>query len=426
VRLRSRYATSTGVRKRALARELDRDERRRAVALLERESATVAAHRRDVLCAARSRDLFDSRTIVPSAIAREADALRTQSRSLRHRLAALRSGGGVTEMHGKWERKRAAARGGFDLTIGNAPWVRLHNIPADTRESLRQRYRAFRDASWTSGAAEAGAGKGFASQADLAALFIERSLALTRPGGVTALLVPAKLWRSLAGGGVRRVVADSSSIVALDDWTESRAAFDAAVYPSMIVAAKEHASQNDIRITIHRRDNALEWALPQSQLPLDESPGAPWLLLPPEVRAGFDSLAAHGTPLARSIFGRPLLGVKTGCNEAFLVPRTDTAIEPSVRRPVLRGEAVRAWCPDELSEDIIWTHDAHDRPRTSLPPGALRHLVPWRHRLEARTDARSGASWWPLFRTDDNSQSLCYHETSARAGNPPSDWQLLT
>ena len=399
VRLRSRYANSTGVRKRALARELDRDERRRAVALLERESATVAAHRRDVLCAARSRDLFDSRTIVPSALAREADALRAQSRSLRRRLAALRSGGALPFSFAV-HFGDAAARGGFDLTIGNPPWVRLHNIPSDTRESLRQRYRAFRDASWTSGAAEAGAGKGFASQADLAALFIERSLALTRPSGVTALLVPAKLWRSLAGGGVRRVVADSSSIIALDDWTESRAAFDAAVYPSMIVAAKEQALQHDVRITIHRRDSSLAWELPHARLALDDSPGAPWLLLPPDVRAGFNSFAAHGTPLARSIFGRPLLGVKTGCNEAFLVPRTDSAIETSVRRPVLRGEAVRAWRPDELSEDIIWTHDAHDRPRTSLPPAALRHLVPWRRRLEARTDARNGASWWPLFRTE--------------------------
>jgi hypothetical protein len=399
VRLRSRYANSTGVRKRALARELDRDERRRAIAQLEQESASVAARRRDVLCAARSRDLFDSRTTVPTALVREADALRAQSRSLRRRLAALRSGGALPFSFAV-HFGDAAARGGFDCIIGNPPWVRLHNIPADTRESLRQRFRAFRDASWTSGAAEAGAGKGFASQADLAALFIERSLALTRPGGVTALLVPAKLWRSLAGGGVRRVVAESSSVIALDDWTESRAAFDAAVYPSMIVAAKEPASSNDIHITIHRRDNALDWELPHTQLPLDDSPGAPWLLLPPEVRAGFDSLAAHGTPLARSVFGRPLLGVKTGCNEAFLVPRTDSAIEASMRRPVLRGEAVRAWRPDELSEEIIWTHDAHDRPRTSLPAAALRHLVPWRRRLEARTDSRSGAAWWPLFRTE--------------------------
>jgi hypothetical protein len=399
VRLRSRYASSTGVRKRALARELDRDERRRAIGQVERESAAVAARRRDVLCAARSRDLFDSRTTVPIALVREADALRAQSRLLRRRLAALRAGSALPFSFAV-HFGDAAARGGFDCIIGNPPWVRLHNIPAEMREPLRQRYRAFRDASWTSGAAEAGAGKGFASQADLAALFVERSLALTRPGGVTALLVPAKLWRSLAGGGVRRVIAESSSVIALDDWTESRAAFDAAVYPSMIVAAKEPASQNDIRITVHRRENALDWELPHAQLPLDDSPGAPWLLLPQDVRAGFNSLAAHGIPLARSVFGRPLLGVKTGCNEAFLVPHTDSAIEASVRRPVLRGEAVRAWRADELSEEIIWTHDAHDRPRTSLPPAALRHLVPWRRRLEARTDSRSGAAWWPLFRTE--------------------------
>jgi hypothetical protein len=409
-RLRSRYANSTGARKRSLARELDRDERRRAIAQFEREAATIAARRQDVLCAARSRDLFDSRATVPAALTREVDALRLQARQLRRRLAALRAGGALPfsfPVH----FGDAAARGGFDLTLGNPPWVRLHNIPPDTRESLRQRYRAFRDASWTAGAAEAGAGKGFASQADLAALFIERSLALTRTGGVTALLVPAKLWRSLAGGGVRRVVAESARILALDDWTESRAAFDAAVYPSMIVAAKEESPPSDVRVTIHRRDNALDWDLPRDQLALDESPGAPWLLLPTEVRSGFDRLASHGIPLARSIFGRPLLGVKTGCNEAFLVPRADSVIESTVRRPILRGEGVRAWRPNESPEEIIWTHDLQDRPRASLPPAALRHLVPWRRRLEARTDARSGGVWWPLFRIE-----------SARADTPRVVW----
>jgi hypothetical protein len=398
-RLRSRYATSTGARKRSLARELDRDERRRAIALLAREITVVADRRRDVLCAARSRDLFDSRMHVPIALVREADALRAQSRLLRRRLTALRAGGALPFSFAV-HFGDAAAAGGFDLTIGNPPWVRLHNIPPDTRDALRQRYRAFREASWAAGAAEAGAGKGFAAQADLAALFIERSLALTKSGGVTALLVPTKLWRSLAGGGVRRVVTDTARIIALDDWTESRAAFDAAVYPSMIVAAKNEAPPTVVRVTIHRRDNALDWDLPQSQLSLDDSPGAPWLLLPPEVRAGFDALAAHGTPLARSAFGRPLLGVKTGCNEAFLLSRADSTVEASMRRPALRGEAVRAWRPDVSLEDILWTHDTNDRPRASLPPAALRHLTPWRRRLEARTDARAGAAWWPLFRTE--------------------------
>ncbi len=403
VRLRSRYAQSTGARKRSLARELDRDERRRAVAQLQRESDITAQRRRDVLCAARSHDLFASRSSIPAALAREIAELRLASRQLRRRIASLRSGGALPFSFAV-QFGDAATRKGFDLVIGNPPWVRLHNIPPDARESLRARYRAFRDASWSAGAAESGAGKGFAAQVDLASLFVERSLALTRPGGVTALLVPAKLWRSLAGGGVRRVIAEQASISAIDDWTESRAAFDAAVYPSMIVAVKGESTPDDLRITIHRRDSRLDWTVARDRLSLDESPGAPWLLLPPDVRTGFDALAKHGVPLARSAFGRPLLGVKTGCNEAFLIPRAEPTIERSVRRSALRGESVRPWNVGDIHDEIIWTHDEHDRPRRSLPPNALRHLIPWRRRLEARTDvrpdARNGAVWWPLFRTE--------------------------
>jgi hypothetical protein len=55
---------------------------------------------------------------------------------------------------------------------------------------------------------------------------------------VVALLLPAKLWRCLAGGGVRRLLAGETSIHALEDWSAARSAFDAAVYPSLLVARK--------------------------------------------------------------------------------------------------------------------------------------------------------------------------------------------
>ena len=51
----------------------------------------------------------------------------------------------------------------------------------------------------------------------------------------------------------------------------------------------------------------------------DGSAGSPWLLVPPDVRKAFDAVAAAGVPLSETEFGPPLLGVKCGCNEAFLI-----------------------------------------------------------------------------------------------------------
>src|SRR5262249_902359 len=104
-----------------------------------------------------------------------------------------------------------AARGGFSLIVGNPPWVRLHRIPPLQRAAFRRDFVVAASAPWAAGAGAAGASPGFAGQVDLAALFIERSIRLAAPGGAIALLVPAKLWRSLAGGGVRRLIAEETT-----------------------------------------------------------------------------------------------------------------------------------------------------------------------------------------------------------------------
>ena len=418
-RLRERYARASGVRKETLVRLLDREERRLATEAINRELAAVAAQRRDILSALRSRDLFGSRSHS------SADS-RLHVRTLRSRAAALRAGrrllasGGALPFSFVVHFADVMARGGFDVILGNPPWVRLHRIPDRERELLRERYRVFRAGAWQSGAEQAHAGAGFAAQVDLAALFIERGVRLLRPGAVLSFLVPAKLWRSLAGGGVRRLLGEETRVAVLEDLAEAPATFDAAVYPSLIVAERWNGAPNDhpgeiIAATYHRGCGALRWRLPRRQLAFDDTPGSPWLILPPDVRRAFDRLRLVGVGLAESPVGRPRLGVKTGFNLAFLVrPGSLVAgdaaevcaangrrgrVEAAFLRPVARGEDIRPWCMDRPDEYVVWTHDTRGMPVERLPPGAARWLTPWRRQLVARADSRSGR-WWSLFRTD--------------------------
>jgi hypothetical protein len=399
-RLRARYTGASGPRKRALARTLDREERRTAVALAGQQVARVAARRTDLLCALRSHDLFSARVLPDTAQRRELETLRHAARAARRHLGALR-GGAALPFRFPVHFADVGARGGFDVVVGNPPWVRLHQIPAEAREALRTRYRSYREAAWTAGADETGAGRGFAAQVDLASLFVERSLALTTAGGCVALLVPAKLWRSLAGGGVRRVLRDDATVRTLEDWSDARATFDAAVYPSLLVAQRGAVTPAPpIAAGTIRDDRPLRWHIEAERLAFDATDGAPWLLLPREVREAFDHLRVGGTALAQSSFGRPRLGVKTGCNDAFVLDEADHRVEPELIRPMVRGEDVRAWDPLRSTAGILWTHDAEDRPLVQLPAGAHQHLLPWRRRLEARTDARDLERWWRLFRTE--------------------------
>ena len=448
--LRARYVTLAGPRKVAAARRLDAAERAHALAALDAAVARLRHARADALTAARAPDLFGHRHR-PSVDARGRLAgLRAALRTLAARRRAV-AGGGALPFGFAWHFADAADAGGFDLLLGNPPWVRPHALPADARGPLRAHYASARPAPARAhgppqavpnasiggppgespdGVPEAGPppdparAAGFGTQVDLAALFTERALALTRPGGVTAFLVPAKLWRTLAGGALRALVLRESTPLALDDWSDAPNDFAAAVYPSLLVT-RRHSDERPpadppaTTVRVHRARTHSTAAVAPRALPLDPaSPAAPWLLLPPDVRAAFDALRAAGPPLARTALPRPTLGVKCGLNEAFLVAVDGTdgdlarvrqgdrtgLVERTLLRPALRGEhlARAARHAAAGAEHLLWTHDdASGRPLAALPPHAARWLAPWRPRLAARTDLRGAAApWWTLFRTD--------------------------
>ena len=425
--LRERYARSSGRRKHTLQRALDRAERTLVVAHLERQLAASSARRRDILTALRGRDLFGTRT-TPASIARQRLAAeRDRSRSLSASLRDVRNGGALPFA---WitHFPDVARAGGFTTILGNPPWVRLHRIPTNARLELRRRFASYRNAPWARGATAARATLGFAAQVDLAALFAERALTLLQPGGTLALLLPSKLWRALAGGGLRAQLQQHAHIMSLEDWSEAPPQFDAAVYPSLLVATRRDASapdnvfgdqheavDHDIGTTVHRPNYTVHWCMPHRRIALDPDPASPWLLAPPLVRDAFDFLADAGIPLVHSPLGPPQLGVKCGLNDAFIVRCTgaDSAIasvndgrrtgrvERSLLRPLLRGEAMAAWRrePNGTDEWILWTHDARGAPLRTLPPLAHAWLARWRSALAHRADARSRGPWWSLFRT---------------------------
>ncbi len=393
-RLRERYSRSNGPKKQSLSRQLDRAERARALASIDDDLRVITIRRRDLLSAHRGRDLFGDRY-------RASREERVAASSLREKAAALRTarrriaGGGALPFTFGVHFADVAARGGFSLVIGNPPWVRLHRIPPLERAVFRRDFAVASAAPWETGAGAAGASPGFAGQIDLAALFVERAVRLTAPGGAIALLVPTKLWRSLAGGGVRRLVAEETSLRRVEDYADATALFDAAVYPSLVVLSRRSATSTEcVEVVVHHRgQESFAWRAAIKSIAFDESPGAPWILLPPDARRVFALIGERGQPLARSAIGRPLLGVKCGCNDAFLVRvedlREDTAmvttsdgtrilIERSMLRPLLRGEHLRRWAVSDSDEAILWTHDVLDTPMETLPPLARKWLQRWR------------------------------------------------
>ncbi len=429
---RERYARATGPRKRNLSRTLDRGERARAAESIATKIRSLSLTRRDLVSSIRSRDLFGERRLHPTNLLASLGATRVAIRDAR-RSAKTLARGAALPFSFQTHFADVGARGGFDLVIGNPPWVRTHKLEPAARARFRREFWVFRHSAWTTGARSAAATNGFASQVDLAALFGERSIQLTRPSGAIALLVPAKLWRSLAGGGLRRYLLSHTRLAELHDLSESRQMFDAAVYPSLVMACRDSPADerakavtsteppNNLRVVVHRGESVVQWNVHSRCLAFDPSPGSPWLLLPPEVRLACDRLTNAGRPLSQSVIGRPMLGVKTGCNDAFVVsagPSPDedglacvhssdrsSKVERALLRPLIRGDIVVAWRFADSDSCILWTHGEDGAPLRRLPYHTGKWLGHWRRRLECRSDARGKEPWWMLFRTESASPS---------------------
>ncbi|HET7614902.1 MAG TPA: N-6 DNA methylase [Gemmatimonadaceae bacterium] len=425
--LRARYSRAVGPRKRNLARRLDRLERAAALDMLAARVRRLTAERKELLLVIRSRDLFGERH-PPADARRRLTDIRSQITESRRHANALRAGAALPFSFAAHFSDVAAARG-FDIVVGNPPWVRVHNIDGSSREQLRRDFAVYRNAAWETGAQVAGAGRGFAAQIDMSALFVERSLQLLRPDGTMALILPSKLWQSLAGAGLRKLLLDSTAILSLEDLSGADSQFDAAVYPSLLVARRDVTSSERRRTTsragVRSRSGSSHWPALAESLAFDSTPGSPWLLLPPRAREAFDSLVSAGVRLHETRFGRPLLGVKTGHNRAYVV-RLDSVdgslahvtgdgrtgiIERDLLRPLIRGETLHKWRAQATREHIVWTHDAHGQPKRELPPHARRWLAQSHDVLGARSDLHGRFPWWTIFRTE-----------SARSDRPRVVW----
>jgi hypothetical protein len=144
----------------------------------------------------------------------------------------------------------------------------------------------------------------------------------------------------------------------------------------------------------------------------------PWSLEPPEVDELMGKIRERGVPLAQFVGAKPMYGVKTGLNEAFLIDDATRAAlirdDPGcagIIKPYLRGQDIERWVPEWQGLWMIvlksggdhawpwsgWADDAEDIFARTYP-SLYAHMKPLHQRLMARQD--KGRYWWELRSCD--------------------------
>jgi hypothetical protein len=366
-----------GVDKRAALAALRRGERVAILAAMARREEALSRRILEVLERGRSPTLFGDRPGIDAAARHDLRVLQAERHDLRReRRRITRDAAAAPFALETAFAATLARRGGFDLVVGNPPWVRAERIPPATRRVLAARYRWWRGSE----------GRGWRHLPDLAVAFAERSFGLLAPGGTLALLVPAKLATVDYGAACRAGLTSRATLHRVADLADDPSAgFEATTYPLAVIASRRvppdgHAVRLGLAANAPAQSQAAWRAAGR------------WMLAPPAVQRVAARIAAEHPPL-RAMF-EPRLGIKTGVNAAFLDP-PDTL--RAWCRPALRGRDIRPFLATPSSW-LLWPAQADGTPWDTLPAPLYQHLMQYAAALQRRADQHSGP-WWQLFRT---------------------------
>ncbi|PSB03051.1 class I SAM-dependent DNA methyltransferase [Merismopedia glauca] len=227
---------------------------------------------------------------------------------------------------------------GFDVIIGNPPYVRQEEIKA-FKPVLQQKYQSY------------------TGVADLFVYFYEQGLQLLKPKGYLTYISSNKYFRAGYGEKLRQLLTSSTTIHELIDFGDFPVFEEATAYPSIITLSKVKPDGNYVKALSWdeaKKQNIEQFATVLKQdsliIPQEDLKAEGWRLESSQILDLLAKLRHVGTPLGEYVNGRFYRGILTGFNEAFVVNRAtrDKLIDehPSsaeVLKPFLRGRDVKRW-----------------------------------------------------------------------------------
>lgn len=279
---------------------------------------------------------------------------------------------------------------GFDIVIGNPPYVR--------HESITDQKPVLKAQSFTS----------FNGMADLFVYFYERGIQLLAPNGYLCFITSNKYLRAGYGKEIREYLAAKTSISNLIDFGDSPV-FEAIAYPSIILTQSAEPEKS-------HKLNAFTWTpgpdiaefpaiFLQNQFKVLQSSLRPegWQLERKDVLALLNKLRAVGKPLGEFVNGRVYYGIKTGLNEAFVVDRatrdrliSEHKSSEEILKPFLRGRDLRRWHVDSRDKWLCYIGWKTD---ITKYPAINEHITRFEKLLKARPEVKGGrVPWYALSR----------------------------
>jgi len=293
--------------------------------------------------------------------------------------------------------------GGFDIVLGNPPYVRVELITS-MKPYLERRYEVVSD------------------RADLYFYFYERGLRLLKPNGRLGFISSNTFFKTGAGQNLRNYLLRRATLESILDFGDLQIFEGVTTYPAILILRNLPAPDVH-QLRFWKLDKLPDsnflsaWEKSAIFCPQSALGSGSWQLEDDRPRALREKIR-NGKKALSEVYESPLYGIKTGLNKAFVIESTvkerlcrEDPKSAELLKPFLEGKDIRKWrgehrglwgiviakgwtiarygIGDELSQ---WERFSKDF------PAIANWLMPYRDIARKRTD--QGDYWWELRACD--------------------------
>jgi type I restriction-modification system DNA methylase subunit len=292
--------------------------------------------------------------------------------------------------------------GGFDIIVGNPPYVRQETLGAEFKDFAKKNFETF------------------SASADLYTYFIEQAHKLLKPNGLFGMIVSNKWMRSNYGKALRDFLTHESAITEIIDFGELPVFESAATFPVIIITRKAKTDKHKfLYAQIKRLDfGSLIDEVKTVSSTLDERAlqGGNWSLTGNTEQNIFEKMRRSGATLGEYVQKKVFFGIKTGYNDAFVISRAvrDRLVSQDSKskdfiKPFVVGDDIRKYHINTKDTFLIlipkgFTNENIGKDKNAWKwfettyPAIAKHLKPFEETATKRQD--KGDYWWELRACD--------------------------
>jgi hypothetical protein len=286
--------------------------------------------------------------------------------------------------------------GGFDVVIGNPPYIRIQRIDYNQSDYLYKKYSTP------------------TSKTDISIVFIEKAAALIKKSGIVGLICSSQWMSTDYGKNIRRFLSDGK-ILEIINFGSLPVFQKANTYPAIFIL--NHHLTKHVRLKKITSPNQLSLIGIESEkaiiVPIESLSEDPWNFGDINIETILNSRGIKWKDFSQ--FGQAFIGVLTGMDEAFVVDKKtidENKLETKILYPyAYQGAEVFRYCQVSPSESVIYPYNES---KDGIPllieekdlkikyPNIYRHLLKFKSDLQKRLDSRKlyaqGAEWFRHLR----------------------------